>query len=147
MAFGAWLACSIQFPLFGLPRQCSTSGRAKCPPMALSASHILTFLLRNVSRPCLLPHSRIYHFFWVIAIIVPTYRISLCTCGNAAENDAFGSCFRHPFQHTPTRRLAALTFFKAPREPPPQNRYSRFRDPLSLTLPTSLPLAPYPLRS
>jgi hypothetical protein len=89
MAFAAWLACSIQFPLFRLPRQCSTSGRARCPPMALSASHILTFLLRNASRPCLLPHSRIYHFLWVTATIVPTY---LSKFTKAAIFRAFGVC-------------------------------------------------------
>src|SRR4051812_16062638 len=51
-------------------------------------------------------------------------RISLCTCEKAAaENGAFGGCFRHPFHHTPT---GALTFFEAlerqaPREPPTQS--------------------------
>jgi hypothetical protein len=34
------------------------------------------------------------------------------TCGKAAENGAFGSCFRDPFRRSSTRRLAALTFFR-----------------------------------
>src|SRR4051812_32069972 len=44
------------------------------------------------------------------------------TCEKAAENDAFGSCFRHPFHHTPTRASARFNHFyalarQAPREP------------------------------
>src|SRR5271155_3002547 len=43
--------------------------------------------------------------------ILAIYRQSLCTCENAAENDAFGSCFRHPFHHTPTRASGRFNLF------------------------------------
>jgi hypothetical protein len=36
-------------------------------------------------------------------------RLSLCTCEKAAENGAFGSCFRHPFHHAPTRPFSGLS--------------------------------------
>src|SRR5436305_2135193 len=39
------------------------------------------------------------------------YGISLCTCEKAAENSAFGSCFRRPFHHTPTRPSGRFNLF------------------------------------
>ena len=38
-------------------------------------------------------------------------RISLCICEKAAENDAFGSCLRHPFHHNPTRTSGRFNLF------------------------------------
>src|SRR5271155_1228168 len=43
--------------------------------------------------------------------ILAIYRQSLCTCEKAAENGAFGSCFRHPFHHTPTRASGRFNLF------------------------------------
>ena len=64
----------------------------------------------------------------------------LGTCERAAENSAFGSCFRHPFHRTPTRASARFNLFKALARRAPReslHRRTRFRHPLSLTLPIS----------
>jgi hypothetical protein len=39
------------------------------------------------------------------------HSISLCTCERAAENGAFGSCFRQPFHHSPTRTSGRFNLF------------------------------------
>jgi hypothetical protein len=39
------------------------------------------------------------------------HRISLCTYEKSAENDTFGSCFRHPFHHTPTHASGRFNLF------------------------------------
>jgi len=67
------------------------------------------------------------------------YYISHCTCEKAAENGAFGCCFRHPFHHTPTRASGRFNLFLGSGAPSAQRAStadfccSRFRHPLSLT--------------
>jgi hypothetical protein len=70
-------------------------------------------------------------------------RISLCTCEKAAENGAFGSCFRHPFHRTPTRASGRFNLFLGPGAPSAQRASTA--EPLlifstsTLTHPSHLP--------
>ena len=47
----------------------------------------------------------------ILAVPRRANRISLGTCEKAAENSAFGTCFRHPFHHTPTRTSGRFNLF------------------------------------
>src|SRR5271155_2232054 len=54
------------------------------------------------------------------------YYISHCTCEKAAENGAFGCCFRHPFHHTPTRATGRFNlFFRLWRAKRPESLHRR----------------------
>jgi hypothetical protein len=76
-------------------------------------------------------------------------RISLCTCEKAAENGAFGGCFRHPFHHTPTHTSGRFNPFLGSSAPSAQ-RASTVETLLTfsistLTLPTSPPSSEGPI--
>jgi hypothetical protein len=47
----------------------------------------------------------------ILAVPRRANRISLGTCEKAAENSAFGTCFRHPFHHTPTHASGRFNLF------------------------------------